>query len=419
MKRIKKHNIVIWIISFVIAVALWVFVSIVLDPVKERTIEGIALEFTDEQYLDSRNLILVDGRNQTVSATFTGRFMELQKLDSKEMKAVVSLSAVRAWGHLSLSYELIGAPDLGTSPRMEPATVTVEIDRVVERDIPIRLDFKAGLAEGYMRKQEALFEPSVIRVRGAQQVMETISEAVVTYESATPLDNSIDTVMSFTFYTNTGEPADPVAVSYLSYEPEVHMTVPITFTKTVPVELTFVDGGGITFEKNITCTYSQNTIQISGDTELLNGIQKIDLGTVDLAALQGDEQIPCPVRIPEGVTNETGVSEITADIKIVGVSTRMITVGADRITATGIPPDGYEINIITQSVDIQIRGVPESVNLITPSNIRVVLELTEGQITGGLQSGIAKVYIDGYPDVGVVMKYSVTVDVAPIKNTVT
>ena len=207
--------------------------------------------------------------------------------------------------------------------------------------------------------------------------------------------------MSYTFYKNTGDPVDPVDLSLAAYDAEVYMTIPITFTKELPVSLSFVDGGGIT-KDNIECEFSHNTITVSGDAEELEKLQSLVLGTVDLAALTGDQTKAYPLPIPEDVVNETGVNEIEVSIRIVGVATRVLPVDESRMFFVGEQPEGFQLNRITRSMDIMIRGPSEEIGRITQADIRVALAIGGIPLIAGMQSVEPGIYIDGYPQSGVV-----------------
>jgi len=416
MAWIKKYNILTWAVSLVIAVALWGYVSVMLDPVATRTVSGIAVEFEGEEYLEGRNLMLTGNRNQTISAAFTGHLMDMQKLNAKEMRVIVPLQGVQSWGELYLPCTLDGAP-LGLEVRY-PETVTVNIDQVETVEVPLSLDLKAAVAQGYLLRTE-IFDPAMINVRGPKRILNVLSKAVVTYESAKPLDKTVALDTSYIFYNSTLDPLDPLDLSLLSYAPDVRLTIPIAFTKELPVGLNFMDGGGIT-QQNLECTYSQNVVTVSGESDVLAELESLILGTVDLAALPGDTSLKYPVVLPEGVTNETGVSEIEAEIKIVGVSARKVKVEESLMTVlAGTLPEGYQVQKVTEAIHVTVRGAEKSVTQIKPSNIRVVLDLSGIPRTAGTYTVEPTVSLDGFPDAGVVRTkddYMVTVRLTPVEG---
>ena len=74
-------------------------------------------------------------------------------------------------------------------------------------------------------------------------------------------------------------------------------------------------------------------------------------------------------------------------------------------------PKGYTADLVTQSLDITLRGPEESVKNVTSDNIRIVADLSEISNTVGTYTVRAKVYVDGYSDVGAVGDNFVTVTV--------
>ena len=72
-------------------------------------------------------------------------------------------------------------------------------------------------------------------------------------------------------------------------------------------------------------------------------------------------------------------------------------------------PDGYRVDVVTQSCSVQIRGSEEAVNAVTSSQLRIVADLSDMELATGSQTIPVKVYLDGSSDVGVVGNYNIVV----------
>jgi hypothetical protein len=71
--------------------------------------------------------------------------------------------------------------------------------------------------------------------------------------------------------------------------------------------------------------------------------------------------------------------------------------------------DGVDVGIITQSLDVTVRGQEADLEQITSENIRIVADLSEiGNVTGTFAAP-AKIYVDGFNTVDAVGEYWITV----------
>ena len=64
-------------------------------------------------------------------------------------------------------------------------------------------------------------------------------------------------------------------------------------------------------------------------------LSEIVLGTVIFAEQTENSQMTFPINLPEGVTNLTGITEATADIRFVGLSIKEFT--TENIKVVNVP----------------------------------------------------------------------------------
>ena len=76
-----------------------------------------------------------------------------------------------------------------------------------------------------------------------------------------------------------------------------------------------------------------------------------------------------------------------------------------NITAVGLG-EGQTFEKVTTSVDVVVRGSAEDLALLTPDNIRIVVDLSQ-YAYNGVYSVPATILIDGFSGVGPVGSYSI------------
>ena len=134
----------------------------------------------------------------------------------------------------------------------------------------------------------------------------------------------------------------------------------------------------------------------------------IVLGRIYLAEITKSQTITFPITLPEGVTNLTGVTEVDVDIIFQGLSTREFTI--ENITMTNIP-EGMEAELITEKLQIIVRGPTAEVVNLTEEAISVEVDLTGAEAdTSTFKATV--LFSEGFPSVGALGTYSVSVIVA-------
>ena len=92
---------------------------------------------------------------------------------------------------------------------------------------------------------------------------------------------------------------------------------------------------------------------------------------------------------------------------------RSFDVNMDNVTVNNIP-DGYDAEIVTQSLSVNIRA-PESVlDQIQTRNIRAVADLADiTNPTSNVYNPALRILIDGFPEAGVVGESRIYVTLKP------
>ena len=77
--------------------------------------------------------------------------------------------------------------------------------------------------------------------------------------------------------------------------------------------------------------------------------------------------------------------------------------------------EGYTAEIITQSLDVTLRGLPEVLEQIKDENIRAVADLADLSESTGTYMPKVRIYVDGFTDVGALKvngsDYTVSVEI--------
>jgi hypothetical protein len=113
--------------------------------------------------------------------------------------------------------------------------------------------------------------------------------------------------------------------------------------------------------------------------------------------------------IPNHLTNISGETEAMVHVEVMGLDIAFRSTSNLQVINT---PPGFRADILTQSLDIRIRGTSDDLALVAPMSLRVVADLAE--ISPGTTRVPASVYIHGIDaDIDPVGEYFITVTIVP------
>ena len=400
----------LWIvISIIVSIMLWTYVSSNEDDERTQTFHDVKLVFQGEDQLrDTKGIILTGVDTNSVSVTVTGSRRVISQLDSSKITAVVDISKISYTGNMKFTYDLAYSDKIDsgeiTSVTRNPETISFTLDRQTTKSVEVRGVFNGTVSENFM--QENLeFSPSVIKVSGPAEEIDKIDRAWVVIEKQ-DVDKTFTVDAPYVLMDKDGNELELDDVTADS--DTVAVTLPIKATKEVKLAVDLIAGGGAS-EVNTVVTCEPSSVILSGDSDILDGINKISLGTIDLAEVNPKVSETYKLFIPNDTENISGVDEVAVTVEVKGLSTGKKTVtNFECIKVT----EGYSASVMTSKLDVTVRA-PESVlKLIASNNLRAVADLTEiGNATGVFNVPV-EIYIDGYSDAGVIGKYEAIVAIS-------
>ena len=401
------------VLSVVLTTLLWLYVMVIENPDSTQTIRNVPVSYTGEEILAAKNLEIIENITGTVEFTFNGRLTDLNKLDNKNVRAMVDVSGISQPGIVTRVYEPDFPDNLkGTSLSAiasNPRYVQLLVDSIITKVIEVRLVPNIEPAEGYITGQYAL-EHREVRIVGPSTILDLIEYAEITL-NRNDVSLPIDTLQPFKYKDFEGNeiPGDNIDSEYQ----EIRVYVPILKLKEVRLDVRFLDGGGITSEDNIYYEIDPPSIVLSGEASVMDGVNTITLQTIDLSKLENSGSIEFPIPLPNDCTNLSGETTAVVKIDIVGAQILKLRTPYIEIVNEDLP-EGYTIRTTMNEAEVIIRGPENIVVSVEPHNIRVVIDLTNQTLSPGHSLYPAAVYIDGFPRVGAVGDLNVAVEVVPI-----
>lgn len=373
LKKALTRNVGLKVISLVFAVLLWAYVLVVLNPVRTKNISDVTISLEGYNDLLSRNLIVVDQDLGMADVSVNAEITNHASLDASRITCRASLSTITGAGTFRLPVSATVQGNLGSVSEVYPSTVTVEVDKLVKKTVPVRVVYSGFLPDGYEVLSESY--SNTISVEGAARFVENAVRAVATID-LTDRTADISETVKVVFYNADGEEID--VVTRTGDAPSVLVYVSISAVKKVPVvpQLNLLDEEYY----DVSTQSKPDYVYIYGDVEVLNTVDEVLTENVVLTEEAGIQSLDTTIILPEGtslksgqtskvkltvtVTEKEGEKEIQVPLKIKGLS------------------DGFHLGEnIPATVTVIARGKMKELSKLGAENITATADLT-GRIVG-------------------------------------
>lgn len=409
----KERRITSAILSLVIAFGLWWYVVNNVSVEDDITFNNIPVVREGENVLTEKNLMITDISTETVSMNLIGSREDLNKVDSSNLSVKINLSNIEEPGErIPLTY-LPSYPATVANTAFEisnknPSVIFISVDYRRTLEIPVIVKWTGTRSENYLYDTENyVLDYTTVTITGPASVADQISYAQVLIDLS-ERSESFSESFRYTLCNTDGEPVD--AQSITTSVEEVQLSVQIQQIKEVDLVADVIYGGGAT-AKNTTVTLSPEVIRVSGGEAVLTELgDTYTVCSINLADIEkSSNELKYTINLPEGVTNQTGVSEVVVTVRFNGLKTRDFVV--DKIEMTNVP-EGMVAEIINANLTVRVRGPEEEINRLTEKDISAVVDLSAAETGTATYKAVIQIS-EAFPNVGAMKTSSVSATVLP------
>ena len=403
-----KTNKLLYIgLSLLIAVIFWFFVDSEQGHNTTQTYYNIPVEFIGEtDTLPSRGLMLTTGADATVDLELRGPRTVISDLSREDITLQVDLTSITATGTFSMTYDLLLPDEIPrssvTTERASRSTITVTIEELFEKTVPVKVSVAGEVADGYIYMAERMIaEPSELTLSGREEDVDQVVSAQVMLDLS-GATSSVNQEFDYILLDGQGNEVSGENITVSSRRIEI--SAPVYLVKTLELTVDFTESPGSALEDLQDWYLGVTSIEVAGEAANLEGVDDILLATVDLSTLLSDTEMPLEITIPAGCVNISGITSTTLTILFKDtLETRAFIVS--NISAIGLSQT-QNFSRMTNSVEVLLRGDAQELEQVTADDIRIVVDLTPYE-DNGTYSVPAVVLVDGHSNVGAVGTYSV------------
>lgn len=373
-----KSNWMLKAMSLLFAFIIWGYVMSTGDSIREVRVEDVKISYVGTEELTAKELTIdKEELLESVDVAIMAKQSYHSSINRDTVRAVVDLSGINTKGETELKVQVSTNVGNATVRSVSTSVVKVQVDDLVEREVPVRCVLQGEPAEGYHVGEPALSSEYVL-ISGPREKIEQVSEAVC-YVSVEGISSSINASYMLSLY-DADENKLPVNAVNGSV-PSVIVKLEVQRMKSVPIDtesllesITNVKSG----YEVVQVTVNPTTVRIVGSEEALAGIAKVQLKPISAenadrsVLLEGELQTIQDVEILES-------SVVDVYVQIAEKQSEK-SFGNVQINAVNVE-DGYTASLSVRRSDVKISGDKSVVDDTVRRDINLFVDLS-GRETG-------------------------------------
>lgn len=397
LKHFFTHDTASKGIALLFALALWFYVGFQ-NPETDKIYRNVTVHVENES---GSGLDIVNDPALRVEVVARGRKTQLASVYSSDIYAYIDISNFKIPGEYSVPV-VVSMPAAVTSEQINPPYITVRLDKIVTKQVPVQVKVDSQLPDDYLLASTEV-SPETIEVKGPEEEVAKIDHAGATISLQGERSSySVQTGYSF-FDENGTQLTLSSSTKYSTKQLDVNLT--ILKQKSVPLNVKYINdiyGGAAT----VLSVIEPESILVAGSEEVIDKLTSLDIGTVDISKIDGSQIFTFEISVPEGVRNVSKIDSAQVTVTVRSDIVRYVT--ADQFQIVNVP-EGMTADMVTESLEIGLKGAGEAVNSVLSSQIHMEIDLSNVQATAGEYDVPVNVEIRGAENVAVSGTYNARV----------
>lgn len=296
-RKIKKwtdNKTLIKIVSFALAITLWLYVAVTQDPTRTDRVDKVEVICGLSQNQINQGLQVMSKSHDFVSFEATGKRSLVTGVRGKYY-AKLDLDSITAPGKYNITPE-ISRPDGVYISGVAPSVVEVYVDKYVSSTLPVTVETKGSIKNDLIVSAMTP-DLSQIDLQLPSLALEQISSAGVVVDLS---DINASTTASFETVLFDSE-KNVIDIKNVVMDKK-NIVVDIKVEQVKNVKISPKISNMSKFADGFTVTAIPKTIDICGDKEILNSINSIETENVTISKkVENGQEIIVTLNLPEGI----------------------------------------------------------------------------------------------------------------------
>lgn len=407
-----KNKLISLLISVMVALGMWLYVITVVSPGSKTTFYNIPVYLEGASILEERGMMVTAVNTTNVDLELSGNRVDLNELNNSNITIKANLATIYDPGEdiqlsYSISYPGNVANNAFTEESRNPGYVTITVERIAYKSVPVNVISTGSVPAGYVDKAEEMqLDYEEIQITGPASVVSQITQARIEV-SLNDQTESVSQSFRYTLCDALGNPVDSELITVNTKE--VNVKIPIQQVKQIELKVNLVGGGGATAQATA-YEITPEVIQVCGSKAALAELgNELVLGNINLAEYNDGAKIILDIDLPSGVTNMSAVTSVTVTLDLPELASKTLTIDHENIKLVNVP-EGMEAELLAQVLTVTIRGPQEQIMRLGELDVTAIIDFS-GAEPGTSYRRVNVVLGENFPDCGAMKIDSVSTTV--------
>ena len=368
-------NTLLKLASLFFAMLLWGYVLMEQNPDRDKVLDNVSISFEGESDLISRKLVVRGDRQDllsSISAKVSTKLVNYADLNASSVNATVNLRSISKAGTYSLP--IVATSRTGSVQSVTPGNITVEIDQLVTKRIPIEYRVVGTLQDGYWAGDPSLSR-SEIDIEGALSDISSIVKGIC-YIDIAQRTSTYNEAIPVVLLNAAGEEVSSSLL--LGQLPSVSVRQEVLTTKELPVNARDALLGLEDMDENYELrdvNVIPATILVAGPQARLSTLTELELSEmIDIFGRTSSLLISAGIEVPEG-------------IRLLGENSVMVRVDIrekmDEVVLDELPikvrgaARNVTVTLAAESANLTVRGKMSLLKGLNQSAIVAYVDVTD------------------------------------------
>ncbi len=383
IKNITENKKFLAIFSVLVAFVIWLSVVLNQTPNIERTISNIPISVSANAQGGENVLQEISGAfEKTVNVRVKGPAYIVSGLTADDIKVSPTLDAVVVPGQYNIT---LNATKNSSSSEysimgVSPSEMTTKFDYIIEAVHTVEIEADGikltetaaatGLIDRGLRFNNAV--DSQIKISGPKTEVDKIKRVVALVDQSENIAKTTSYEAQIVLFDENGAKLDNALYSLGTSNVKVSKIV--YKKKTVPVVATFTNAP-VGFSEQVKWELSDTEIEIMGEPETINAIEKIELPPINLMDISNtNKSVEMPLELSGGVESVDNTTTITVTFELSGFIQKSFTV-TDVIGENN--SSNLSVTLNSSIKNVKICGPKSVINKLTADDLYAKIDVSD------------------------------------------
>jgi YbbR domain-containing protein len=369
MDKSQNRTLIVKIICLLLSFGLWLYISNVENPLRTYELKNIPVELINQDSLTNSKFAIMNKQQFTVDLKLEGSSSEMVKVKKEDFKIVADMSTYALKnGENTIPVQIIDYPENINIKNNGFLGIKVNLEELVQKEFTIKSKVKVNFKENIYEKEQTI-SPNKITVTGGKSSIDKIAEAILVGEEK-DVDKNKQSEYGIKFVDSFGNEVSNVEADNKTAQLSIIVTngkvIPINLKTTGSIPQGFIFGG---YE------LSKNSINILGDSKVLENIKSLDTEAVDMSSLYADSEMNVKLKLSEGISVQSGENSIKVKFKVTKEENTTKNLVCN-VQYNNLNPN-FLLEPSNSTVNVTLAGTKTALDKISDTNINVILDLAK------------------------------------------